>query len=106
MSINLNNLLKKVDSQGETIYLRETDPNVGTKDFWCSTYLACKRVLIRGEFNNPKAGSRKAIIILTDPKTGKLKGWLTFFDDFDSEKLTFRTRNDVEFKKCSLGPSR
>jgi hypothetical protein len=36
--------------------------------------LQAKRLLIRGEWNNPSTNIRKALIVLNDLKKGKLKG--------------------------------
>jgi L-asparaginase/Glu-tRNA(Gln) amidotransferase subunit D len=73
---NQNDLFKKLSSNGNTIYLSKQDLSLGVKDYYCSSYINSKKLLIKGEHSNPSSSQRKAMVVLTDPRTGDIKGRL------------------------------
>ena len=70
----VSDTIKKIQNQGKVVNYEDTDSSVGVKDYFCSTHIKKKKMLVRGELNNPKSGERKAVIVFLDSKTGEVRG--------------------------------
>ena len=57
---------------GKPLSLQESHQKAGMRMFQCSDYLSSMSLFAGGEFSNK--GSRKAMVVVTDLKTGALKG--------------------------------
>jgi hypothetical protein len=70
----VNQFFKKLKEKEKWVNISEQDLELGIKHFWCSAFIESENLLIKGEYNNQKISERNALLILTDPKTGKIKG--------------------------------
>jgi hypothetical protein len=70
----MNQLFKTLGNETKPIRLSQEEGDLGIKHFRCSSYIKSKNILIKGEYNNQDSAIRKAIIILSDPTTGQVKG--------------------------------
>jgi hypothetical protein len=78
----LEKYFKPIYNNEKPIKLSQQDMNLGAKSFWCSSFIKSKNILIKGEYNFTVLKERKALIILTDPRTGEIKGIIFYNEDF------------------------
>ena len=74
MSQNISKLFTTIQKHGKIITLKEPDPKIGVAHTDCSTFIRRKQLLVRGERNNPKPNSRKALLVFCDPESAEIKG--------------------------------
>ena len=70
----VSDTIKKIQNQGKVVNYNDSDSSVGVNQYCCSTHIRKKKMLVRGELNNPKSGERKAVIVFLDSKTGQVRG--------------------------------
>jgi hypothetical protein len=72
MSDNINTFLKPIQKEGQIRNDKDKDDSIGVEKTWCSTFLLEKHILVKGEFDNPKSGSRTAMMNFHDAMTGDI----------------------------------
>ena len=74
----INHLLKTFTHNGSLVTLKDKDQTNGLQHTSCSTFIEKRKLLVKGECDNPKSEERNAMIVLYDPETGKFKGKILF----------------------------
>ena len=103
MQTNIKKNLKIPEIKGKTLSLQESHQKAGVENFMCSDFFPILDLLAEGECNNPDEEERNAKVVITDLKTGLLKGWYIetksslFSRRWSSNKKgTAITRNEYE----------
>lgn len=76
---NIHNLVQSIKTNGTLLSHQLTDPSLGVKHYRCSIFIPKKKLLIKGEFENPKSEERRALLVFFEPLTGKVKGGSVIF---------------------------
>lgn len=66
--------IESILHQGKPIRLGQTDQENGVRDTFCSTFILCLGVILRGEIYKDKGKKRASLICANDLKTGKSIG--------------------------------
>ena len=74
MQTTIDQKIKIPEINGKTLSLRHSHQKAGVKQYWCSDLLNSLGLLAEGECNNPESGTRNAKVVITDLRTGELKG--------------------------------
>jgi hypothetical protein len=74
MSDNIVNLLKPIQKEGQIRNDGDKDDSIGVKHTYCSTFIFENHMLVKGEYSNPKSGSRSAMVDFHDAITGEIIG--------------------------------
>ena len=72
MQTTIDQKVKIPEVKGKPLSLRQSHKKAGAKRYWCSDFLSSLGLLAEGEYNN--LGSRNEKVVLTDLRTGELKG--------------------------------
>ena len=74
MEINIDDLVKPAEKNGRLI--AHQDPTEeGLNRSLCSTFIAKRNILIKGEWENEHEKNRSAILVLFDCESGDIVGW-------------------------------
>ena len=74
MQTTIDQKVKIPRINGQTLSLRQSYQKAGVGRYWCSDYLPSLGLLAEGECDNPESGTRNAKVVITDFRTGELKG--------------------------------
>ena len=69
----IEGLVKPLEKHGKVLTHRDTSKERVTQ-YWCSTFIKNKNILIKGEWDNKHQKKRNAMIILFDCGTGNIIG--------------------------------
>ena len=72
MQKDINQKVKIPEVKGKPLSLRQSHKKARVKEFWCSDFLSSLGLLAEGEYDNYE--SRNAQVVITDLRTGELKG--------------------------------
>ena len=102
MQTNLNQKVKIPKIKGKTLSLKESHQKAGVKEYRCSDFIPSLGLLAEGEYSNPESEKRNAKVVITDVRTGELKGKFLSHQNFSNSKgiaITGNKRNvySVEF---------
>lgn len=78
MQTSLNQRLKIPAIQGHVQSLRHSHLDASVSKYCCSDFAPSLGLLVEGEYNKPDSEARNARAVLTDLKTGQLRGGTTF----------------------------
>ena len=87
MNHRINTIFRKTKRNGQILSYRDTSSSLEATDFRCSSFIEKPKVLVKGEYGNPKPGQRKAMILFIDPDSGSIKGGLLFLVDLQAGAL-------------------
>ena len=73
MEKNINGLVKPVKKNGKVLIHKDT-LFMGVSEYFCSTFIKNKNVLVKGELKNKHSHKRNAMIVLFNGHTGKIIG--------------------------------
>lgn len=73
MGINNECIVKPVEKNWKVLTHRDTSKE-GVTEYYCSTFIKKKKVLVKGEDENEQSDKRNAMILLFDCKTGNIIG--------------------------------
>ena len=72
--MNLTDVIKEIRKENTLVNYKDNDPNVATSQYFYCTHIKKKSLLVKGEYAKPKSGTRNALIIFFDSRTGEVKG--------------------------------
>lgn len=98
MTRNIHHLIKTLWREGDLITHKSTDPGLGPSQYYCSTYIQAKKLLVKGEVFNPNKNQRNALLVFIDSETHTVKGKRGV-----RNKLTERQGRHFEFRTCFFG---
>ena len=75
MSKQISDLIKIIRHNGTVFNLNDYDSTLGITHTHSSVFIPSKNILVRGESTNPKSNERNAMLTLSDPITGEIKGF-------------------------------
>ena len=68
--------IKGIHKEGKLVNYKDSNSSTGVTQYSCSTHIRKKKLLVKGEWNNPQSNSRRALLVFFDSKTGEVKGLL------------------------------
>ena len=73
MQKNINSLVKPVEKNGKLLTYRDTSKE-GVIEYYCSTFIKKKNVLVKGDYWNKNSAKRNAKIVLFNGQTEEIIG--------------------------------
>ena len=73
MQNNIENIVKTVEKNGQVLTHRDTSKE-GVSQYYCSTFIKNKNIIVKGEYENKNLDKRNAMIVLFDCETEKIIG--------------------------------
>ena len=74
MTKPIEQLIKEIKKNEELLSFQKQDQKNGVKNNHTSCYVKEKKVIIRGERDNPSSSSRKALLSVTHAETNEFLG--------------------------------
>ena len=69
---HIDNLIKPREKRNALTH--QDNSTWGPREYHCSTFIKKRNLLVKGEYDNPNLSIRRALIILSNPDSGELKG--------------------------------